>query len=109
MTLSAILHRRLFLGVAALALLAIAGTVTTLATTPSHAQSANDAACAQEDAQPDRQEPAGPDTDTADVQCGDQADTGTDSAEGKDAAGTDNDTLQEGDQTTPDAPGAAAN
>ncbi|MEO9254302.1 MAG: hypothetical protein ABI305_02095, partial [Tepidiformaceae bacterium] len=69
------------------------------------------AVCAQQDAQPDTSEPAGPDTETADVQCGDQTgpDTpGTDSAEGKESAGPDTDTLQEDSQTTSDVAGALA-
>jgi hypothetical protein len=72
MTLGLILQRRLFLGVAVLSLLAMAGAATTFATTSTHAQSSNDALCAQQDAEPDSAETAGPDTDNIDLQCGDQ-------------------------------------
>lgn len=99
------LTNRLTLGIAALALLAIAATTTTLATRPSHAAGgATDAACAQQDAQPDGAEAVGPDTDNADVQCGDQNGADDENASGAD---TDTDQTEEGDQTTPDASGAS--
>ena len=107
------LPNRLTFGIAALALLAIAATTTTLATRPSHAASPNDATCAQQDALPDGTEPVGADADTADVQCGDQTGvdaSGAESTDEGDASGTDTDSDQteEGDQTTPDAPGSVA-
>ncbi len=114
MTLSTLLHRRLFVGAAVLSLLAMAGAATTFATTSSHAQSStpNTAVCAQQDAEPDGSKPEGPDTDTADVQCGDQTGSdaeGADSADEKESAGPDTDNLEEGDQTTPDVAGPGSN
>lgn len=72
MALAAILHRRLFIGAAVLSLLAMAGAATTLATPNTHAQSSNDALCAQQDAEPDGAEAGGPDTDNVELECGDQ-------------------------------------
>ena len=72
MALAAILHRRLLLGAAVLSLLAMAGAATTLVTTTTQAQSPNDALCAQQDAEPDAAETAGPDTDNIERECGDQ-------------------------------------
>ena len=72
MALAAILHRRLFIGAAVLSLLAMAGAATTLATPNTHAQSSNDALCAQQDAEPDGAETASPDSDNVELECGDQ-------------------------------------
>ncbi len=121
MTLAAILHRRLFLGVAAFSLLAMAAAATTLATTSSHAltPTPSTAACTQQDAQADGTEAVGPDTDNADVQCGDQTGVdvpGAESTEAKEPAGADTDAdqtqqggqTQIGDQTTADGPDATA-
>ena len=72
MTLSSILHRRLFLGVALLSLLAMAGAFTTLATRSTQARSTDNAACAQQDVEPEGTEVEGPDTDTVELECGDQ-------------------------------------
>ncbi|MCZ2108594.1 MAG: hypothetical protein LC118_03355 [Dehalococcoidia bacterium] len=114
MTIQTFLHRRLLLGVAAFSLLALAGTATTLATTSSHAQSPTptDAACAQQDAVPDAADPSGPDTDTIDLQCGDQSGVdapGSDAAESEKGSAPDTDNIQEGDQTSTGVAGSQAN
>ncbi len=114
MTIQTLLHRRLLLGVAAFSLLSLAGTATTLATTSSHAQSPapTDAACAQQDAAPDGAEPSGPDTDTADVQCGDQGGAdipGSDAAESEKGGSPDTDNVQEGDQGVAGSTGLQTN
>lgn len=98
MTLAAILQRRLFLGAAALSLLAMAGAATTLVTSSAQAQSPNDALCAQQDAEPDGAETAGPDTDNIDLQCGDQnaQDDGKESGE----------TAEQGERESASAPEA---
>ena len=101
---------RIVLGLGVLALLGTAAATTTLATRSSSAQSlpGNSAVCAAEAADTAPESVAGPDTDTIDLQCGDQfAPDGTatsDRQEASEAAGTDSDTTQEGDQTSPDAP-----
>lgn len=74
MSLSSIFSRRLYLGVALLALLAIAGSATTLAATQSRAAS-NDQACAQ-DTVDDNEQPGAPDTDNIQDECGDQHEDG---------------------------------
>lgn len=112
------LPNRLTIGIAAIALLAIAATTTTLATQPSHAQApapTGQVADTAVDA------PGALDTGTADVQTGSQ--TGIDTpgtevagAEAKTASAPDTDTVQSGagsqtqtgDQTTADVAGAAA-
>lgn len=118
------LPNRLTIGIAAIALLAVAATTTTLATQRTHAQSVPptvDAACAAQAADTAPETTGAPDTDTADVQCGDQTGVDAAGAETADAAepagAADTDTTQagaggqteEGDQTTPDVAGTAAN
>ena len=114
------LPNRLTIGIAAIALLAIAATTTTLATQPSHAQSVptptGQIAATAADA------PGALDTDTADVRVGSQTGidapgtevAGVETAEAKTAGAPDTDTIQSGagsqtqtgDQTTPDVAGA---
>lgn len=65
----------MLIGTGVLSLLALAGGVTTLATTRTQAQSPNDLACAQQDQQPDGSEAEGPDTDNVELECGDQNET----------------------------------
>lgn len=109
------LPNRLTIGIAAIALLAIAATTTTLAARPSQAQGAPvDASCAAQAADTTPETTGAPDTDTADVQCGDQtgvdaagAET-ADAAEPAGAADTGTTQTEEGDQTTPDVAGAPA-
>ena len=50
----------------------MAGAATTLVTTTTQAQSPNDALCAQQATEPDAAEVAGPDTDSIELECGDQ-------------------------------------
>ena len=89
------LPNRLTIGIAAIALLAIAATTTTLAARPSQAQGAPvDASCAAQAADTTPETTGAPDT--------------ADAAEPAGAADTDTTQTEEGDQTTPDVAGAPA-
>lgn len=110
MTPAAILHRRLLLGAALLSLFALAGAGVTLATQSSHAQTPapNNAACAQQDAEPDGSEPSGSDTDSVELQCGDQTEeaSGSETADGTEHETNDANDHEDGGQVRPGSPGA---
>ena len=115
------LPNRLTIGIAAIALLAIAATTTTLATQPSHAQVPAPTVQVADTAV---DAPGALDTGTADVRVGSQTGVdipgaevaGVETAEAKTAGALDTDTIQSGagsqtqtgDQTTADVAGAPA-
>lgn len=105
------LPNRVTLGIGAFALLALAAGATTLAARPSQAAGLAPAdVCAAQAADTTPETPGAPDTDTADVQCGDQTTpdaAGTEGAEAPESTKPDSDTSQTevGDQTATDAAG----
>ena len=104
MNLQTILSRRLLLGTGLLSILALAGGVTTLATTQTQAQSPVDATCAQQDLEPDGAEVKGPDTDNVELECGDQ----NESNDGPEASEPAGETDDDGAQTTVPVPGTTS-